>query len=181
MNQHFTNNLNIHKNLHHPALRLCPVETLFFTAPSLKAIDGRENFSSKITMVNPIMKITIVDKSQLVIDILGDFLLDLGYEIIGVDDPFLFVQGLPENNQDMDIIIIDPGAPKGKDEKIILKIMELRPNSYIIVMSEGTLPRLPVNASGKPGWDYLKKPVKLAELEQLVISIGDRKGIKGQG
>jgi CheY-like chemotaxis protein len=156
------------------------------------------------------MRILIADEEPIVLETLGDFLLDLGHEVFVLDSISELIRGAQpvdlrcavasaadaarapdgagshisefhnalraacnrpasvlriSSPGDMDLILVDTGAPREMEEQIVRQIHYRFPGADIILMSGGKATISHQCAIASRVFGYLHKPVRLAELE----------------
>ncbi|HUT56030.1 MAG TPA: response regulator [bacterium] len=117
------------------------------------------------------MLIILIDEEKIVLKTLGDFLADLGHEVLSFNSVLELREGTgPEASghelaSSADLILMDTGAPKEQQGNIIEKIHADFPSADILLMSDHRLTLPSTVAISNRVFGYLQKPVRLAELE----------------
>jgi DNA-binding NtrC family response regulator len=114
------------------------------------------------------MRICVVDEDNLAVSIFKDFLEKLGFEVEGFESPSALLEMSSDNRGRVDVILMDPGPVKGRVEDIVGKAHASCPGAYIVLMSyeDVTLPF--ESAISNRIFGYLRKPVRLTELELIL-------------
>ncbi len=135
---------------------------------------GKKKALKPLRETEIIMNILVVDEARIVLKILGDFIEDLGHQVTCFDSIEAVIKHAGNGFNDTDLILIDTRAPKGQDARIIQKIHSLFPSAYTIIISDD-YSILPFKcAVSNKVFAYLKKPVRLGELELAITRVGER-------
>lgn len=122
-----------------------------------------------------VMKILVVSEELILLKALGDFLKDLGHDVTGESSAARLEEPEHQDASPMDLILVDTEAPKGKSSRIINRIHKLYPDADIIVISStGANNPLSYSVSHRI-FSYMKKPVRLADLELLITRVMERR------
>lgn len=120
------------------------------------------------------MLVILVDQESLVLQIIGDFLRDAGHNVKKFRSYDDLAKNRKERAEEPGLILIDPGAGSQAAEKIICGINEHYPSAYIIIMSSENTTLPYETALTRKVFAYIKKPVRLNELELLVARVKER-------
>jgi DNA-binding NtrC family response regulator len=121
------------------------------------------------------MKIAVIDESPLTLKIITDFLADLGHEGSSFSSVIDLKEKQSRNPGTVDLILVGLEAPKVQDQLIINEINEQYPSADIVIMSGGESVLDSREAVSHRVYSYLKKPVRLAELELLITRVREKR------
>lgn len=123
-------------------------------------------------MENHKLKIVIVDRQELVRKHVDSFLQDSGHRSQTFERVSEFlVSDLPPDQ--VEVILIDPGPTQEIAEAAIIEIHNKFPEADLLIMDHVTLASRFALANNV--FAYLKKPVRLAELELLLARIAQKR------
>jgi DNA-binding NtrC family response regulator len=128
-----------------------------------------------------VMKILIMDGEELSLKILGDFLRDLGHEVVCLGTRSgLLDEKLCDDREPVDVVIVDPETLSNDSLELIQEIHGRLEGADIVIMShvKGALSYL--NAISHGIYGYLTKPVHLSELELLLTRMNERRSALSQ-
>jgi len=119
------------------------------------------------------MDIAVIDTEPIVLSTLQDFLSDSGHRVEIFDSPEELTAGLACESK-IDVVLVDPHMPGLSSLDLVRRIHSRTPQTPIIIMS-GTHSTLSADDAVINGvFAYLRKPVRLAELEVLLVRVLER-------
>jgi NtrC-family two-component system response regulator AlgB len=114
------------------------------------------------------MRIYLVDDETIVNKTLQDFLSELGHEVVSVKSADELLDSLEKAFKPVDLIIADLHMAKENAVTLIREAHKRYPDIDIVLMTAGG-PLLPTEKAISYGvYAYLRKPIRLAELEFLL-------------
>lgn len=123
------------------------------------------------------LRMLIVDEELIVRKTLESFLNDLGHEVetfATISELLSASAGKPKAG--VQVILLDPGSARLRGEAGIREIHERYPEADLVVMS-GHNSILPLSEALAQGvYAYLSKPIRLGELELLLIRWSESRG-----
>jgi two-component system, NtrC family, sensor kinase len=125
------------------------------------------------------MEILLVDDEKHILKIIGDFLIDCGYEVCTASDGTEALQVL-EKKESVGLVLSDIRMPR-QDGLELLRAARVRfPGIPIVLMTGHGDEEVAVAALHEGAQDYLKKPVKLVELLDRIEQIEGRNQLESQ-
>jgi DNA-binding NtrC family response regulator len=119
------------------------------------------------------MRIDIVDDELIVLKTLESFLNDLGHQVKIFSSVSELLVPSVENELPAHVILLDATIPHGKGGQALRDIHQHYPEADIIIMS-GHNQILPLQEALAQGvYGYLNKPIRLGELELLLIRLSE--------
>lgn len=119
------------------------------------------------------MRIYIADDELIVLRTLESFLEDLGHQVRTFSSVAELLDGGAEREQSVQVILLDATLPSGRGGETLQDIHRHYPESDIVIMS-GYNPILPLKEALAQGvYGYLNKPIRLGELELLLIRLSE--------
>jgi signal transduction histidine kinase/DNA-binding response OmpR family regulator len=112
--------------------------------------------------MNDLPKILIIDAEPMIPDGFEQLLMDLGYTVHICHDGFNIMEYLEKDN--FDLLLLDLGVSQLDGYRIIEKIRRLRPETFVIMMSEHASVESAVDALKRGAYDFLKKPLTHEEI-----------------
>lgn len=119
------------------------------------------------------MRIYLVDDEPIVNKTLQEFLFELGHEIVSIRAAYELLGNLEKEPHPVDLIIADFCMTKGNAVTMIRKVHEQYPGIAIVLMTVGSLLLPTAEAISYGVYAYLRKPIRLAELELLLARLSD--------
>ncbi len=120
------------------------------------------------------MLIHLLNDELIVTLTLQSFLTDLGHEVVIAHSASGLFENLTRSLQPVDLILSDLRLPDREGIGLIHEIHRRYPGAPIIVMT-GYSPTLsPDEAVANGVYAYLRKPVRLSELELLLVRVSER-------
>jgi DNA-binding NtrC family response regulator len=124
------------------------------------------------------IKIFVVDDERIVRVTTADYLRDSGYEVKEFASAQSALQVLKEFNEHVDIIITDLNMPNMNGLEFLSKIKELRPDSFVLLMTGYATVETAVEAMKLGAYDYISKPFNIEELLIIIKRITEVKEVK---
>lgn len=125
------------------------------------------------------MEILLVDDEKHILQVIGDFLIDCGYEVCTAGDGAEALQVL-ERKENVGLVLSDIRMPR-QDGLELLRAARVRfPGIPIVLMTGHGDEEVAIAALHEGAQDYLKKPVKLVELLDRVEKIEGRNQLESQ-
>lgn len=115
------------------------------------------------------MKILFIDDDRMVLEVVGQMLADLGYNMKLISDPREAIVYSQHRCFDIDVIITDIHMPHMSGTTVVRKIREIHPDLPAIFLTGGA----DITAPGK----LLTKPCTLGSLEKAIAEVGGRRKI----
>jgi len=123
------------------------------------------------------MKVCLIDEDEIVTKVLSDFLSELGNEVVSS----LSILELPNNPSKettaVDLVIVDPGMLQQEDAVRVIRDIHERYRGADIVVVSSVLPFGEAISQGV--YAYLRKPIRLEELELLLSRLEQRRNNRG--
>ena len=118
------------------------------------------------------MNILVVDDEKSQLDILNDILSDAGYNVSIANSGERAVDLLTKNN--FPIILTDLKMPGMDGIELLLKALQINPETQVILMTAfGSIPSA-VNAIKNGAYDYLTKPFQKEDLLKVISHAAER-------
>jgi DNA-binding NtrC family response regulator len=124
------------------------------------------------------IKIFVVDDERIVRVTTADYLRDAGYDVKEFTSAQSALQILKEFNEQVDIIITDLNMPNMNGLEFLTKIKELRPDSFVLLMTGYATVETAVEAMKLGAYDYISKPFNIEELLLVIKRITEIKEVK---
>ncbi len=112
-------------------------------------------------------RILIVDDEQSILESLSLILRHNKYDVDTCADGFTALEKV--NNSDYDLILLDIKMPKMDGIEVLEKIIEMKPNQVVIMISGHGNIETAVDATKKGAYYFLEKP--LPDIPELVLTI----------
>ncbi|UCD64629.1 MAG: response regulator [Candidatus Zixiibacteriota bacterium] len=114
------------------------------------------------------IRILVIDDSEVIRRLLEDYLTDLGYRVDTAEDGLKGVEKALAG--DYQIIICDMHMPKKDGPDVYSDVTSRKPDVAFIMTD--SLPGDTADTGGHPtGWSCLRKPFDLAEVQQMLDSL----------
>ena len=114
------------------------------------------------------IKILIIDDSDIIRSLLSDFLVDQGYEVTCATDGQIGIDTALE--QDFDVIFCDIHMPKRNGYQVLTKVLSEKQNANF-VMTDSLPDELAEKAQNAGAYCILTKPFDLDEVNDLIQEI----------
>lgn len=112
-------------------------------------------------------KIVVIDDEVSVGETIRDFLIDEGYEAFVASEAKkgleLVVQEKPE------LVLLDLLMPQIGGIEVLKRIKEVRPETFVVVISGLTDEEIAKQAIRRGAFDYVTKPFDLVELKEKIL------------
>jgi len=125
------------------------------------------------------MEILLVDDEEHILQILGDFLVDCGYEVCTAEDGVEALQIL-EQKGDVDLIVSDIRMPRLDGLKLLQAVRVRFPGIPVVLMTGHGDEDVAAAALHEGANDYLRKPVKLNEFMACVEQVEARSRLESE-
>ncbi len=125
------------------------------------------------------MKVLMIDDHALSRRVVGDFMERLGHEVetyASIDEYVQAVGG--EQGGEQDVVLIDPIGPVHKALEVVKRVHELLPDALQVIMSFMDNVLTAEDSVEHYVFSYLKKPVRLSELELVLIRVAEARARK---
>ncbi len=117
-------------------------------------------------MTEGTLRILIVDDEQVVHEAIGDYLEDLGHHVVHASDG---QTGLDEmRNTDIDVALVDLRMPRMDGMTLIEQARGKNPDTTFVLVTGHAHVAKVAEARRRGADDFLLKPVKLQELEEVL-------------
>lgn len=116
-------------------------------------------------------KILLLDDEVSLLDLLGDFVEDMGHNVELFSNPVQALQSVQESNSEYKMIITDHTMPELSGLSLISKVREFNKDIPCILTSGTAFDEIETLIKSDPNFYYLKKPYKKVELEKLLSEI----------
>ena len=127
-----------------------------------------------MTLTTPAARILVIDDNPHVVDILGTYLREEGYGVLGAltsDEGLkLAILSRPE------LVLLDIALPGTNGIELLKRIRSINPTSRVIMVSGNIDPALARKALELGALAYIDKPFDLAYLKR-VIALALREGV----
>jgi DNA-binding NtrC family response regulator len=120
--------------------------------------------------------ILFVDDDRAILDIVREYLAEVGYRIDVVDNGLTALERI--KNKPYQIVFTDIKMPDIDGLKLLSAIKECRPETEVIIVTGHGSMESAVQAMKTGSYDYLQKPFKLNVLKTLVDRILDEKRLQ---
>lgn len=122
------------------------------------------------------LKIFVVDDEDILRITMCDDLQDAGYEVEAFANPLEALESI--RKKEVDVVITDIKMPQMDGIELLGKIKEVRPDTYVIVMTAYSSVDSAVEAMKKGAYDYIAKPFKLDEMLLMLERITELRTVK---
>ncbi|WP_372653728.1 response regulator [Halobacteriovorax sp.] len=116
-------------------------------------------------------KILLIDDETSLLDLLGDFVEDMGHDVELFSNPILALESVENSKSDYKMIITDHTMPELSGLSLISKVREFDKDIPCILTSGTAFDEIESLTKEDPNFYYLKKPYKKIELEKLLNEI----------
>lgn len=112
------------------------------------------------------VKILVVDDDECLLDILERFFVPMGYTVLKAGDGASAI--LAARTARPDIVLLDIYMPEPDGVEVLKRLVPELPNTGFIMVSGGTDEELARSCLRMGAFDYISKPVNLAQLEKII-------------
>jgi two-component system response regulator AtoC len=126
------------------------------------------------------LTIFVVDDERIVRVTTADDLRDAGYNVREFVSGQAALQQLNDSNETVDIIITDLNMPNLNGIEFLAKIKEIRPETYVLLMTGYATVETAVEAMKLGAYDYISKPFNIEELLLTIKRITEVKEVKDE-
>jgi CheY-like chemotaxis protein len=119
------------------------------------------------------MRICLIDDECIVRSTLREFLEELGHQVTIAETGDEYVALHAATNPDPDVIITDLRMPGTNGTNLLRELHRLCPEVPILVMSGNPSDLSPGDAISTGVHAYLRKPVRFAELEVVLVRLNE--------
>ncbi|ATH08207.1 response regulator [Halobacteriovorax marinus] len=116
-------------------------------------------------------KILLIDDEESLLDLLGDFVEDMGHEVELHTNPISALEIYNNGSDNFKMIITDHTMPELSGLSLISKVRESDKNIPCILTSGTAFDEIESLVQSDPNFFYLKKPYKKANLKELLDQI----------
>jgi len=121
-------------------------------------------------------RILVVDDERELRDLIAGFLRDEGYEVDGFEDGEAALAAL--RGTAYDVVLTDLRMPKLDGVELLREALAIYPDLLVIVMTGFATIESAVEAMRLGAYDYLAKPVRIAELSQVVRRALEKRNLR---
>lgn len=107
-------------------------------------------------------KILVIDDEDMIIDVISTILSDMGYEVVGHQDPGDGIKAARET--DFDIVLCDLRMPGTNGAEVTEAIMAEKPDTKILIITAYPADPLARRALDAGAVSLLKKPFEVAKV-----------------
>ena len=125
------------------------------------------------------IEILFVDDEVEILNTVGEYLSQEGYNVTLSDDG-LKALGLVKEAKRFDIVFTDLKMPEFDGLELLAAIKEHRPETEVIIVTGYGSIESAITAMKFGGYDYIQKPIKLAQLKMLCDKIAAEKKLKDE-
>lgn len=126
------------------------------------------------------LKIFVVDDERIVRVTTADDLRDAGYAVREFASGQAAIQYLSDTDEEVDIIITDLKMPHMDGLEFLSKVKQLRPNTFVLLMTAFATIDTAVQAMKLGAYDYISKPFNIEELLLSIERIKEVKEVKDE-
>jgi len=126
------------------------------------------------------LKIFVVDDERIVRVTTADDLRDAGYAVREFASGQAAIQYLSDTDEEVDIIITDLKMPHMDGLEFLSKVKQLRPNTFVLLMTAFATVDTAVQAMKLGAYDYISKPFNIEELLLSIERIKEVKEVKDE-
>lgn len=126
------------------------------------------------------LKIFVVDDERIVRVTTADDLRDAGYAVLEFASGQAAIQYLSDTDEEVDIIITDLKMPHMDGLEFLSKVKQLRPNTFVLLMTAFATVDTAVQAMKLGAYDYISKPFNIEELLLSIERIKEVKEVKDE-
>ncbi len=117
-------------------------------------------------MVDPALRVLIVDDEEIVLRTLGDYLRDCGHWVTMERDG---IRGLERMRaEEFDLALVDVQMPGMDGIQLLARAGEAAPETQVVIISGHGSMEMVIQALRRGAADFLPKPVKLMELDAVL-------------
>ena len=124
-------------------------------------------------------EILFVDDEVEILDTVGQYLSQEGFKVTLSDDG-LKALGLVKEDKRFDVVFTDLKMPEFDGLELLAAIKEHRPQTEVIIVTGYGSIESAITAMKFGGYDYIQKPIKLAQLKMLCDKIMAEKKLKDE-
>jgi PAS domain S-box-containing protein len=125
----------------------------------------------KDTLIAGKGKILVVEDEHTLQILLQEMLEELGYEVESVGDGITAVEKLKEGYPGLNVVIMDLAMPKMGGEEALSRMLEIRPDLRVVIMSGLVDDETQKRLLKKGAMAFVKKPVTISKLSQVIHGI----------
>lgn len=126
------------------------------------------------------LKIFVVDDERIVRVTTADDLRDAGYAVREFASGQAAIQYLSDTEEEVDIIITDLKMPNMDGLEFLVKAKDLRPNTFVLLMTAFATVDTAVEAMKLGAYDYISKPFNIEELLLTIARIKELKEVRDE-
>ena len=123
--------------------------------------------------------ILFVDDEVEILDTVGQYLSQEGFNVTLSDDG-LKALGLVKEDKRFDVVFTDMKMPEFDGLELLAAIKEHRPQTEVIIVTGYGTIESAITAMKFGGYDYIQKPIKLAQLKMLCDKVMAEKKLKNE-
>lgn len=116
-------------------------------------------------------KILIIDDEDVIRNLLGEMLRSLGYETVDFGDPVKAVEYYDSNTENIGLVFLDMTMPALSGRETFFLLKKSNRNVRVIILSGYSINDDIQQMLNDGCLAYIKKPVKIKELEDIIASI----------
>jgi len=124
-------------------------------------------------------EILFVDDEVEILDTVGQYLSQEGFNVT-LSDNGLKALGLVKEDKRFDVVFTDLKMPEFDGLELLAAIKEHRPQTEVIIVTGYGTIESAITAMKFGGYDYIQKPIKLAQLKMLCDKIMAEKKLKDE-
>ena len=124
-------------------------------------------------------EILFVDDEVEILDTVGQYLSQEGFNVT-LSDNGLKALGLVKEDKRFDVVFTDLKMPEFDGLELLAAIKEHRPQTEVIIVTGYGTIESAITAMKFGGYDYIQKPIKLAQLKMLCDKIMTEKKLKDE-
>lgn len=119
------------------------------------------------------MRIYLIEENELVNHTIHAFLTDRGHEVMAVSTVETLLTGGLQGKRMVDLVVVGVSCADSSAVRLLRKVHAWYPAVPVVVMTEGgSLSGVEAMAYGV--YAYVRKPVRLVELELVILRMEDR-------
>ncbi|MDX9770386.1 MAG: sigma-54 dependent transcriptional regulator [Tenuifilaceae bacterium] len=126
------------------------------------------------------LKIFVVDDERIVRVTTADDLRDAGYAVREFASGQAAIQYISDTDEEVDLIITDLKMPHMDGLEFLAKAKQLRPNTFVLLMTAFATVDTAVQAMKLGAYDYISKPFNIEELLLSIERIKEVKEVKDE-
>lgn len=123
----------------------------------------------------PTIRVLVIDDDEDVCSLIRDFMEGEGYEVNVITDPDAAVRAVKRTHYHL--VLLDLVMPKVNGQTLLKQLRKADSDLFVVILTAYPTIESAVETLKNNAFDYLKKPIKFAELRNIVDSALRKQGV----